>query len=254
MILRPVPGQSFFVPPDTTSSRVPLLSILHSCSQLLPSRAPPTPTDGCHSSSSATAQLKLQLSASSSQHRPAQRPAPPSSKSSIMGLSGFFFIMFRLAEIITLIPIIGMLSWFVHGYVEQNALTPDFILVLFIVSVLACAWAIATLVAYARARHSALFVATVDLGFLGALIAGVVLLRGIADQDCVNFSAGSFYFDLGVLGYYGRNSNSEWSLHANKTCSMLKASFAFGIMNCVFFFFTFVSRRRVSLSWRAMSG
>ncbi|KAL1390752.1 hypothetical protein HDK64DRAFT_306567 [Phyllosticta capitalensis] len=157
-----------------------------------------------------------------------------------MGLSGFFFIMFRLAEIITLIPIIGMLSWFVHGYVEQNALTPDFILVLFIVSVLACAWAIATLVAYARARHSALFVATVDLGFLGALIAGVVLLRGIADQDCVNFSAGSFYFDLGVLGYYGRNSNSEWSLHANKTCSMLKASFAFGIMNCVFFFFTFL--------------
>ncbi|KAK7547701.1 hypothetical protein IWX49DRAFT_556102 [Phyllosticta citricarpa] len=157
-----------------------------------------------------------------------------------MGLSGFFFICFRLAEIITLIPIIGMLSWFVHGYVEQNALTPDFILVLFIVSVLACAWAIATLVAYARARHSALFVATVDLAFLGALIAGVVLLRGIADQDCVNFSAGSFYLDLGVLGYYGRNTNSEWSLHANKACAMLKASFAFGIMNCVFFFFTFL--------------
>lgn len=156
-----------------------------------------------------------------------------------MGLSGFFFLSFRLAEIITLIPIIGMLSWFVHGYVEQNALTPDFILVLFIVSVLACAWAMATLVAYARARHSALFVATVDLAFLAGLIAGVVLLRAIANQDCLNFSAGSLYLDLGVLGYYGRTTNSEWSLHANKACAMLKASFAFAIMNCVFFFFTF---------------
>jgi hypothetical protein len=109
-----------------------------------------------------------------------------------------------------------MLAYFVHAYVTSNTLTPDFILVLFITSVLAAAWALATVISYARARHSAMFVALVDLGFVGAFIAGVYELRGIANQN-------------------------KWALNFNKNCAMLKASFAFGIMNCIFFFFTFVS-------------
>jgi sugar phosphate permease len=158
-----------------------------------------------------------------------------------MAIAGISFGFWRFLEIITLIPTLGMLAYFVHAYTTSNVLTPDFILVLFITSVLAAAWAIATLVLYSRSRNSGFFVAIVDLGFVGCFIAGVYLLRGIAHADCTNFTAGGFYFDLGILGYIGRNSDNPWSLHTDKNCAMLKASFAFGIMNCLFFFITFVS-------------
>jgi len=88
-------------------------------------------------------------------------------------LFGMFFAFWRFMEIITLIPTLGMLAYFVHIYDSHNALTPDYILVLFIVSVLAAAWAIATLFTYHRARSNALFVSFIDLCFVGALIAGV---------------------------------------------------------------------------------
>jgi hypothetical protein len=57
-----------------------------------------------------------------------------------MAVSGFLFISWRIFQIVLLVPVVGMLSWFVHGYVQSNQLTPNFILVLFIVSVLALAW------------------------------------------------------------------------------------------------------------------
>lgn len=158
-----------------------------------------------------------------------------------MALSGFLFLSFRIAQLLTLIPIVGMLAWFVHGFVVNNQLTPTYILLLFITSVLAAAWTLATLVTYLRARHSALFVALVDLAFVGTLIAAVYELRAITNQDCAHFSSGSIYLSLGPFGYYGRQSGSQWALHINKTCAMLKACFALAIINIIFFFFTFVS-------------
>jgi len=158
-----------------------------------------------------------------------------------MALSGFLFLSWRIFEIIILIPIVGMLAWFVHGFVQSNQLTPNFILVLFIVSVLALAWAIATLINYLRARHDALFVALIDLGFVGALIGGVVTLRGIANQNCSNFQSGSLYVNLGPFGYYGRDGGSQWALNINKNCAMLKASWALAIIAILAFFVTFVS-------------
>ena len=158
-----------------------------------------------------------------------------------MAVSGFLFISWRIFQIILLIPVVGMLSWFVHGYVESNQLTPNFILVLFIVSVLALAWTFATLFNYLRARHDAFFVALIDLGFVGALIGGIVTMRGIANEDCSNFSAGSLYVNLGPFGYYGRQSNSPWAVNINKTCAMLKASWALAIILTLTFFVTFVS-------------
>lgn len=158
-----------------------------------------------------------------------------------MSLAGFLFVAWRIFEFITLIPIVGMLAYFVHGYVSSNELTPTYILVEFIASVLAAAWTLATLVTYFRARHSALFVALVDLAFVGTFIAAVVLLRGISNADCTNFTTGGFYLNLGVFGYYGKSSNSSWALNVNKTCAMLKACFALGIIECIAFFITFVS-------------
>lgn len=157
-----------------------------------------------------------------------------------MAISSILLICFRVLELLITIPIIGMLAYFVHGYVVSNQLTPTYILVLFICSVLAGAWALFTLFHYLRSRDSALFVALIDLAFVATFIAGVYELRGIASANCTNFTAGSFYFNLGPFGYYGRQGGSSWSLNTNKTCAMLKASFALGIIDILLFFITFL--------------
>ena len=129
-----------------------------------------------------------------------------------------------------------MLAWFVHQYVEANQLTPATVLVMFIVSVIALAWAVFTTIDYLRARHDAFFVALFDLGLVGALIAGVYYLRGPGTTDCNNFSAGI----AGTVVYL--------NLNINKTCTMLKASFALGIIAIIAFFVTFVSWKLDGLS------
>jgi hypothetical protein len=157
-----------------------------------------------------------------------------------MFFSGLFFAFWRWLEIITLIPTLGMLAYFVHGFTENNILTPNYILVLFITSVLGAAYAIYTLLAYSRTKHSALFVSFVDLCFVGAFIASVVTLRGIARADCTSFATSNtpIYVSLGPFGAYGTQLRNPLSVNVNKNCAMLKASFAFGIMNCIFFWIT----------------
>ena len=105
---------------------------------------------------------------------------------------------------------------------------------LFIVSVLGAVWAIVTLFRRKSTRDSAIFVSFIDLCFVGAFIAGVYELRSISNASCTNFS-GDGVFSVS-LGPDGASGTSGLHLHTNKTCAMLKASFAFGIMNCIFFF------------------
>jgi len=131
-----------------------------------------------------------------------------------------------------------MLSYFVSGYNKNNLLTPTYILILFIVSVLGAAWAIFTLFSYHRSKSNARFVALIDLGFVGALIAGVYYLRFIAGADCASITPGSSYD--ASFGIFGSAHLNGWAVSVNKTCAMLKACFALGIMNCVFFFITAV--------------
>ncbi|KAH6623478.1 hypothetical protein F5144DRAFT_362725 [Chaetomium tenue] len=153
-------------------------------------------------------------------------------------LFGIMFAFWRFLEIVTLIPIMGMLAWFVNIHLEANVMTPAYILVLFIVSVLALAWAIFTLFSYHRSSANAQFVGVLDLAFVGALIAGVYYLRFIARADCVSVQPGSSVdLDFGILGSVGFTGVD---VAASKTCSMLKACFALGIMNTVFFFVTAV--------------
>ncbi|RCI13586.1 hypothetical protein L249_5555 [Ophiocordyceps polyrhachis-furcata BCC 54312] len=143
------------------------------------------------------------------------------------------FVCTRIAQIVTLIPIMGMLAWFVNIFVSNNALTPDSILILFITTVLALAWAVFTLFSYHRSSANARFVALVDLAICGTLIAAVYQLRGIASADCVpNPSPPRFWAPL-----VGVPSGLGWG-PADKPCAMLKASWAFAIMNIIFFFFT----------------
>lgn len=129
-----------------------------------------------------------------------------------------------------------MLAYFVDQYRKANALTPDYILVLFIVSVLGAAWAVATLFTYHRSKNNSLFVAFVDFLFVGAFIGAVYALRDAARWDCTNWSRGGQI--VGISGSAGSISINGVNVTTNKTCAMLKASFAFGIMNILFFFIT----------------
>jgi hypothetical protein len=151
----------------------------------------------------------------------------PCLPTAIMSFSGLSFIFWRIFQIITLIPALGMLAWFVDWYNSRNLLTPTSILVLFIVSVLGAAWALGTLFLYTRAKHSAKFVAFIDLLFMGAFIGAVYALRGIADADCTNWRrSGSYSTDLGLFTVSG----TGFGVDVNRQCAMLKASWAFGIM------------------------
>ncbi|RFU76985.1 hypothetical protein TARUN_5232 [Trichoderma arundinaceum] len=145
-------------------------------------------------------------------------------------LFAIIFVCTRISQIVTLIPPVGMLSWFVNKFNDGNVLTPDAILILFIVTVLALSWALFTLLAYSRSSHNALFVSFVDLCFIGALIAGIYYLRGIQYADCQDPSADDIWYnhirDVGIPGF-------RWAV--SKPCAMLKASWAFSIMNTVFF-------------------
>ncbi|KAJ5895108.1 hypothetical protein N7495_006799 [Penicillium taxi] len=177
-------------------------------------------------------------------------------------IGSLFFILNRMAEIFFLIPIIGMLvryfphtrtcqshmdllnrfgitqAYFVNGFVKDNMITPAYILVLFIVSVVAVFWALDTLIRYSSTKRSAIFVAFVDLCFMGGFIAGVYELGFIANANCANWSGGIYWTSLGPFGEYGQRIDNNLHLEINKTCAMLKASFALGIMEIVFFFFT----------------
>jgi len=135
---------------------------------------------------------------------------------------------------IFLIPIIGMMAYFVNGFVNNNQLTPDYILILFIVSVIAIFWSFDTLIRHSTTKRSAAFVCLVDFGFFGALIAGIYKLNFIENADCTNWDGGSVLLSLGPFGVQAGYLRPD----INKTCGMLKACFAIGIMEVVFFFFT----------------
>lgn len=158
-----------------------------------------------------------------------------------MALSGFLFLSWRIWEIIITTPIVGMLGWLTHVFVNHNLIAPTYFLVLFIVATLALAWEVVTVVSYLRARHDALFIAFTDMCFFGAFIAGVVLLRYITNVNC----GGS-----GVFQYHGQGVY----LTLGKECSILKASFAFGILCVISFFVTFVSRHILPSKNRSSAG
>lgn len=125
-----------------------------------------------------------------------------------------------------------------NGYLKANILTPAYILILFITSVLAVFWAIDTLIRFSTTKRSAMFVSFVDMLFFGAFIAGVYQLRFIANADCAHWSGDGVWVSLGPFGEFGEQTNNPLELHVNKTCAMLKTCFAMGIMETVFFIWT----------------
>ncbi|KAG9258393.1 uncharacterized protein F5Z01DRAFT_670113 [Emericellopsis atlantica] len=153
-----------------------------------------------------------------------------------------FFVTTRILQLLILIPTVGMLAWFVDNFTKANALTPASILVLFIVSTLALAWALFTVFSYHRSSSNGRFIALIDLAFVGAFIAGVYYLRGIASEDCTTVSVGrgnDWTANLGDIQVSGPGASISW--RTEKRCAMLKASFAFGIIAAIQFFCTAIA-------------
>jgi len=152
-------------------------------------------------------------------------------------------IISRIVQLIWLIPIIGMLSYLANGYVDQYLRVPTMIILLLIVSVFAALWVAITLLPWSRARRNGALVAFIDLVIFGLLIASVYQMRGLTLWNCKYAGEGdSQLISLGLVEYVGHMDYGYFpeSLPIVKTCSMLKASFAFGIMSVVFFFWTLV--------------
>ena len=103
-------------------------------------------------------------------------------------------------------------------------------LCLFIVSIIACAWCLLTMFSFHRYRTTSLFVTLVDVAFLGALIASVVLLRAIAHSNCISWNI-PIYVSVGSNNVGSANGY----FHASKDCTLMKAAWALAIADCVFF-------------------
>jgi hypothetical protein len=150
-------------------------------------------------------------------------------------LSSALFTGVRVLEVIVALPIVGMLGWFVNPYVKSNQDVPDALLTLFIVSILACAWALVTLFQFHRYRSmSGPFIAVVDICFVGAWIAGIYLNRGISDANCSSLSV-----PVGIqIGDHNYSGGDTWGAHVSKSCALFKASWVLSIIDCVLFFIT----------------
>lgn len=148
------------------------------------------------------------------------------------------FVFWRVAEIITLIPALGMLAYFVNLWVSANALTPTYIVLMFVTVVLATFYAIFTLFSYHRSRRNAVFISFIDLCFMGALIASVYELRFVAQDSCSTITRRPNNKMSIVYNAQGDAEVNGVGVDADRDCSMLKACFALGIMNIVYFFLT----------------
>jgi len=131
-------------------------------------------------------------------------------------LSSVIFTLVRVLQILLLLPMVGMLGYFMHPYVQANQTAPTWLLLMFIISVIGCAWCLLTLFQFHRSYIHSLVVLVVDIVFFACFIAGVVLMDFVKNWKCVS------------------------GLHVTKTCTMHKVTWVFGIINIILFFVTAV--------------
>jgi len=131
-------------------------------------------------------------------------------------LSSVIFTLVRILQILLLLPMVGMLGYFMHPYVQANQTASTWLLLMFIISVIGCAWCLLTLFQFHRSYIHSLVVLVVDIVFFACFIAGVVLMDFVKNWNCVS------------------------GLHVKKTCTMHKVTWVFGIINIILFFVTAV--------------
>lgn len=151
-------------------------------------------------------------------------------------ISSMMFTLVRVLQILLLLPMVGMLGYFIDPYVQNKTTAPDWLMLMFIISVIGAAWCILTLFQFHRSYIHSLFVLVIDIAFFACFIAGVVLMDFVKDYDCVDASV-----PVGVqIGDNNYSAGDRWSFSAKKNCIMLKVSWVFGIINIILFFVTAV--------------
>jgi len=149
-------------------------------------------------------------------------------------LSSVVFTLCRVLQILLLFPMVGMLGYFMHPYVQSHQDAPTWLLFFFIISILACTWCLVTLFQFHSSYIHSLFVLLIDVAFFACFIAAVVLSDFVKNWNCVSGSV-----PVGVqLGDHNYSGGNSWSLTVKKTCTMLKVTWIFGIINIILFFLT----------------
>jgi hypothetical protein len=143
---------------------------------------------------------------------------------------GALFTFFRLVQILSLIPAFSLLTHFINLY--DHELTPTEILTLFIVTILAAAWALISLVVYRSMHWTPPYVWLVDVLFIGALMAGVILIDPYVSRgDCIDWTSGEG--DEEEFEYYSKITHG--SIVLDRQCMMMKAAWGMSIANTVIF-------------------
>jgi len=162
-----------------------------------------------------------------------------------MVLKSGIYMATRVLEILTTLVIVGIMGYFVNPYVKNHAVVPDQLLCLFIVSILAAAWSLVTLFSHRWARAISLITAIVDVAFVGAFIASVVLLRAVSKTNCINL-----HLPISITVGSHTAGNSSYSSSANKNCTLLKVAWSLAIANCILFAVTAWAAYSLHKEWK----
>ncbi|KAF8425250.1 hypothetical protein EV426DRAFT_64182 [Tirmania nivea] len=151
--------------------------------------------------------------------------------------------IFRIVQILTLIPIWALLAVVIGHYNRNNARIPGPIQFLFIVAILASVWSFCVLVTFLRARNTALWMTFLDLVTMALLIAAVVVLSNIANVYCDAEGVSQIIIPQDISSkYYPSGDERWWSTEGIYTyrqhCGQIKAAWGLAIANIIFFLMT----------------
>ncbi|KAF8453455.1 hypothetical protein BGX38DRAFT_1177074 [Terfezia claveryi] len=147
--------------------------------------------------------------------------------------------IFRIIQILTLIPAWAILAAVIANYNDINAKTPGAILFLFVVAILASVWAFCVLVTFLRAHNTALWMTFFDVVAMALLIAAVVVvMNNFHNVGCID--------DGEVVitpQYYPTAADEDWwnaqiPSRYRDHCGKVKAAWGLAIANIIFFFIT----------------
>lgn len=146
--------------------------------------------------------------------------------------------IFRIAQILTLIPAWAILAAVIDHYNRNNVKTPSAILFLFVVALLASVWSFCALATFLRARNTALWMTFLDVVAMVLLIAAVVMLMSnFANVGCIAWR-------VEVIPSQSAPDEKWWPwdtqrlLTYRKYCGEIKAAWGLAIANIIFFFIT----------------
>ncbi|RPB18816.1 hypothetical protein L211DRAFT_843263 [Terfezia boudieri ATCC MYA-4762] len=154
--------------------------------------------------------------------------------------TGITHIIFRIIQILTLIPAWAVLAAVIEHYNRNNAKTPGAILFLFVVAILASVWAFCVLVTFLRAHNTALWMTFFDVVAMALLIAAVVVvMTNFVNVACIDEVTtpeyqSSRYYTAADEDWWNRQFPSTYRDH----CGKVKAAWGLAIANIIFFFIT----------------